>query len=133
MSSISTGFRPGITRRVVAQVALAAHLELDDFLERLEADEKVLILLLDEIPGSARTSVRSYARPDFSASRRRSFRNGAAPPSERPRSGRLPVPPSTCPRFAWDEPHVQTIDRLKEAGFEVLGADMSGEPLWSYR
>jgi 23S rRNA (guanosine2251-2'-O)-methyltransferase len=115
---------------LVAQVSAAKYLELDDFLRGLASDKPALVILLDEIqdPHNVGAILRTAG-----------FFNVAAAVIPRWRSS--PVSEAAVRVSAGAAEHlvlirvgnlVQSIDQLKEAGFEVAGAEAGGEPAWNY-
>jgi 23S rRNA (guanosine2251-2'-O)-methyltransferase len=112
---------------IAAQVSAAAYLELDPFIQQLPADKSVLLLALDEIedPQNIGAILRNAGFFGVQAVLLPKWRS--APVSEaalRASAGAAEhVPVIRVGNL------VQEIDRLKESGFEVWGADMGGENL----
>ena len=114
---------------VAARVSAVAYLELDPFLEKLPQDQAIFLLGLDEIEDPQNIGAILRNAGFFGVQAVLGPRWRGAPVSEaalRASAGAADhVPVIRVGNF------VQTLDRLKERGFEVWGADMSGEPLGS--
>jgi 23S rRNA (guanosine2251-2'-O)-methyltransferase len=116
---------------VVAQVSAAAYLDLDEFLSHLGPQKEAVLVALDEIqdPQNIGAILRSAAFFGVSAvlvPRWRSAPVGGA--AARVSSGAIEHLPLIRVRNLAD-----SVLRLKEAGFEVVGADMEGSPLEEFR
>jgi 23S rRNA (guanosine2251-2'-O)-methyltransferase len=112
---------------VAAQVTATAYLELDPFIKQLPADKAVLLLALDEIEDPQNIGAILRNAGFFQVEGVLIPRWRSAPVSEaalRASAGAAEhVPVMRVGNL------VQEIDRLKESGFEVWGADMGGEKL----
>jgi 23S rRNA (guanosine2251-2'-O)-methyltransferase len=114
---------------VAAQVSATAYVDYDAFIRELPADGSVVVLLLDEIedPQNVGAILRNAG-----------FFGVAGVIIPRWRSA--PVSESALRASAGAAEHVSvirvrnlvdTIEDLKKEGFEIWGADMAGESLWS--
>jgi 23S rRNA (guanosine2251-2'-O)-methyltransferase len=115
---------------VAAQVSATAYLELEDFLAGLPAGSEEVVVALDEIedPQNVGTILRNASFFGVSAvivPRWRSAPVGNT--AVRASSGAAEHISAIRVRNL-----VDAIEKLKEAGFEVYGADMAGEPLGTH-
>lgn len=115
---------------VAAQANAVTYLELDEFLAQLPADEDVLVLGLDEIEDPQNVGAILRNAGFFGVT-------GVIVPRWRS----APVGETALRASSGAAEHVavirvtnlvDSIERMKNAGFDVLGADMAGEPLGQY-
>jgi len=116
---------------ILAQASAAAYLELDEFLKRSKGDVSSLLVVLDEIqdPHNIGAILRSAGFFGVSAAIVPRWRS--APVGEtaaRVSSGAIEhIPLIRVGNLA------ESINELKEAGFEVIGADMDGSSLGDHQ
>lgn len=116
---------------IVAQATAVGYQELDDFLRRLQEGERCVLVVLDEIqdPHNIGAILRSAAF--FGVSGAIVPRWRSAPVGEtvaRVSSGGIEHVP-----LIREKNLAETVLTLQDAGFEVVGADMAGEPLNQYK
>ncbi len=116
---------------VVAQVSAATFLELDTFLKGLAPEAEVLLLGLDEIEDPQNIGAILRNAGFFGVHAVLLPRWRSAPVSEA--AVRVSAGAAEHMTMIRVGNLVQSIDQLKEAGFEVWGADMAGEPLWQQK
>jgi len=122
---------PGHHQGVVAQVAETAYLDLDGFLAGVKDLQEVMLLALDEIQDPQNLGAILRNAGFFGVTAAIVPRWRSAPVSEaavRTSSGAAEHVPLIRVRNLAD-----AILQLKEAEFEVVGADAGGSPLWNYR
>jgi len=116
---------------IAAQVSATTYLELEDFLAKLPADAEALILGLDEIEDPQNVGAILRNAGFFGVSAVIVPRWRSAPVGDtavRASSGAAEHIAAIRVRNL-----VDAIEKLKEAGFEVCGADMGGDPIWTYQ
>jgi len=121
---------PGHHQGVVAQVSETAYLELDEFLAGVKGRE-VFLLALDEIQDPQNLGAVLRNAGFFGVTAAIVPRWRSAPVSEaavRTSAGAAEHVPFIRVRNLAD-----AILQLKDEGFEVVGADAGGTPLWDYK
>lgn len=115
---------------VVAQATAVDFVELDDFLKSLKEGSRHVLVVLDEIqdPHNIGAVLRSAAFFGASGAILPRWRSGpVGETASRVSSGGVEHVP-----LIREKNLAETVLTLQDAGFEVVGADMAGEPLKSY-
>lgn len=115
---------------VVAQATAVDFVELDDFLKSLKEGSRHVLVVLDEIqdPHNIGAVLRSAAFFGASGAILPRWRSGpVGETASRVSSGGVEHVP-----LIREKNLAETVLTLQHAGFEVVGADMAGEPLKSY-
>lgn len=115
---------------IAAQVSATEYMEIEDFIAKLVPGSESMVVMLDEIedPQNIGAILRSSGFFNVNAvvvPRWRSAPVGNT--ALRASSGAAEHIPAVRVRNL-----VDAIEKLKDAGFEVVGADMAGEPVWKH-
>ena len=115
---------------VVAQVSATEYLELHDYLRDLTQGQRSILILLDEVQDPHNVGAILRNAGFFGADGIIIPKWRSAPIGDT--AMRVSAGAMEHLRLMRETNLVQAIDDLKEAGFEVLGADMEGEPIWDH-
>jgi len=115
---------------VVAQISAATFLELETFLARLAPNAEASVVGLDEIEDPQNVGAILRSAGFFGVTGVIMPRWRSAPVGEAAWRASAGAAEHVC--LVRVRNLVDAIERLKEAGFEVVGADMAGEPLWQF-
>jgi 23S rRNA (guanosine2251-2'-O)-methyltransferase len=122
---------PGHHQGLVAQASATLYVELGDFLKSAEAAKALTLLALDEIQDPQNIGAILRAAAFFGVQAAVVPRWRSAPVGEtaaRASSGAI-----EHLQMIRVGNLVQALDELREAGFEILGAEAGGVPLWEHQ
>ena len=121
---------PGHHQGIMVQAAATEFLELEDFLPKLQQDKTCLILALDEIQDPQNMGAILRNAGFFGVSAAIVPRWRSAPVGEtatRASSGAIEHVPLIRVQNL-----VEGMQLLRDQGFQILGADAEGSPLWNH-